>query len=106
MTNENDIVTSAGAIDPPPLVPMTAAIKVSVTVDNKKYELAVGIPTSTNGVYTFHLTEEASGGSTPAILADFKFKDNDNFLVNVDMPPITGGGVSLTAGFHLSEGII
>ncbi len=112
MPGENEVVrlpSAEGAPIPPPPPPpppapsgMSGSINVSVTAGGNTYTLAVGIPTSSGGAYTFSLTE--SGQQNP--LADFKFKDENNFLVEVAMPSIgsSGSGVSVEAGFTLKEG--
>jgi hypothetical protein len=66
-----------------------------------KYKLAVSVPTADGSPYSFVLTEIK--GNTEEKLADFEFKDSNDFSVEVNIPAISEGGVTIKGGFLLKQ---
>lgn len=114
----SDVENAGGDAQPVSGTPLTpaqlaalAALSGSISVeidlpDGTKYNLSVSVPTSAGEAYTFDLTETpASSGASPETLADFKFKDANNFSVVVNFPPLSiQGGPKISGGFTLSAG--
>jgi hypothetical protein len=86
------------------LAALAGNIEVDITLPSgTAYKLRVAVPTATGESYTFRLTE-TPGQGTPSDIADFKFKDANNFSVDVRMPEIDVSNTKITAGFHLQNG--
>jgi hypothetical protein len=86
------------------LAALAGNINVQITLPSgTAYNLTVAVPTSAAETYTFVLTETPSGGEAQT-LADFAFKDQNNFSVAVNIPTIDVSGTKITGGFNLVNG--